>query len=56
MMPEETAQAALDLKAKILIPVHRAKFALSLHPRNEPIERVLQKGQELGVIITTPMI
>lgn len=31
MMPEQTVQAAIDLKAKILMPVHWAKFALALH-------------------------
>jgi L-ascorbate metabolism protein UlaG (beta-lactamase superfamily) len=56
MMPEETVQASLDLKAKTLIPVHWAKFSLALHPWNEPIERVLKKAGELKVEITTPMI
>lgn len=29
MMPEEVAQATMDLQAKILLPVHCGKFALS---------------------------
>lgn len=56
MMPEETAQASIDLKANILLPVHWAKFSLALHPWNEPIERVTQKAKELRVTYTTPMI
>ncbi len=56
MMPEETVQASLDLKAKTLLPVHWAKFSLSLHPWNEPIERLIKKAEELKVEITTPMI
>ncbi|MGC4036324.1 MAG: MBL fold metallo-hydrolase [Chitinophagaceae bacterium] len=56
MMPENTAQAALDLKAKWLLPVHWGKFSLSLHPWNEPIQRVLAKAKELNVNVTTPMI
>ena len=56
MMPEETVQASIDLKAKTLLPVHWAKFSLSLHPWNEPIERVIKKADELQVEITTPMI
>ena len=56
MMPEEAAQAALDLKAKVLMPVHWAKFSLALHPWNEPANRVTAKAAELGVKITTPMI
>ncbi len=56
MMPEETAQASIDLKAKTLLPVHWGKFSLSLHPWNEPIERLLKKAEELNINITTPMI
>ena len=47
MMPEETVQASLDLKAKTLLPVHWGKFSLALHPWNEPIERVIKKAEEL---------
>jgi len=56
MMPEQTAQAAVDLGAKLLLPVHWAKFTLSLHPWNEPIQRVLKKAFELGIAVTTPKI
>lgn len=56
MMPEETVQASLDLKAKVLVPVHWGKFSLSLHPWNEPIERVIKKAGELNVKLTTPLI
>lgn len=56
MMPEETVQAAVDLKAKILLPVHWGKFSISLHPWDEPIRRVMAKAQELNVKVTTPLI
>lgn len=56
MMPEEVAQAAVELKAKTLLPVHWAKFTLGLHPWMEPIERVTKKAQALNVPVTTPMI
>jgi len=56
MMPEETVQASIDLNAKVLLPVHWGKFCLSLHPWNEPIERVIKKAEELNVKLTTPMI
>ena len=55
-MPEETAQASIDLRASVLLPVHWAKFTLSLHPWNEPIRRLTQKAAELKVKVTTPMI
>ncbi len=56
MMPEQTAQAAFDLKAKWLMPVHWGKFTLSLHPWNEPIKRITAKAKELNLPITTPII
>jgi L-ascorbate metabolism protein UlaG (beta-lactamase superfamily) len=46
MMPEETVQAAVDLKAKALLPVHWGKFRLGMHPWNEPVSRVIAKAQE----------
>ena len=56
MMPEQTVQAAIDLKAKVLMPVHWGKFALGLHPWDEPIKRVVVKANELNVKLATPMI
>jgi L-ascorbate metabolism protein UlaG (beta-lactamase superfamily) len=56
MMPEETVQAAVDLKAKSLLPVHWGKFNLSLHPWDEPIKRVLEKAKSLNIKVYTPKI
>jgi L-ascorbate metabolism protein UlaG (beta-lactamase superfamily) len=56
MMPEETVQAAIELKAKVLMPVHWGKFKLGMHPWNEPVKRVFAKARELNLRIITPMI
>jgi L-ascorbate metabolism protein UlaG (beta-lactamase superfamily) len=56
MMPEETAQAAVDLNAKFLMPVHWGKFALGLHPWDEPVKRVVAKAKELNIRLATPLI
>jgi L-ascorbate metabolism protein UlaG (beta-lactamase superfamily) len=56
MMPEQTVQASVDLKAAVLMPVHWGKFTLALHPWNEPVERVLARAEELKVKVTTPML
>lgn len=56
MMPEQTVQAAIDLKAKMLMPVHWAKFALSLHAWDEPIERVSAEAARLNFPIVHPMV
>lgn len=56
MLPEETVQAAIDLSAKALLPVHWGKFALAYHPWDEPITRVLQHALKENVQTTTPKI
>jgi L-ascorbate metabolism protein UlaG (beta-lactamase superfamily) len=53
MAPEEVAQAALDLRARVLMPVHWGKFNLALHPWKEPIERLEPRCRELGVPLFT---
>ncbi len=56
MLPEQTVQAALDLRAAALLPVHWAKFTLALHPWNEPVRRVTVAAKESGMPIATPLI
>jgi L-ascorbate metabolism protein UlaG (beta-lactamase superfamily) len=56
MMPEETVQAHLDLKGKILLPIHWGAFTLAMHSWTEPIERLLVKANALQVQVTTPRI
>jgi len=56
MFPEQTVQAAIDLKAKILMPVHWGKFSLSMHPWNEPIERVTKEAENKQLQIITPRL
>ena len=56
MMPEETAQAAVDLKAKALLPVHWGKFTLAMHSWTDPINRVMSKAKELDLKVLTPKI
>lgn len=56
MLPEETVQAHLDVKGKVLIPVHWGAFTLSLHSWHDPVERAVKAAEELGVDIATPRI
>lgn len=56
MMPEQTVQASLDLKAKVFLPIHWGKFTLALHPWKDPIERVMKRSEVLNAKITTPKI
>lgn len=56
MFPEESAQAAIDVKAKMMMPIHWGSFVLSLHSWTDPIERVTKKAKALNMPITTPRI
>ncbi|MCB0283158.1 MAG: MBL fold metallo-hydrolase [Calditrichaeota bacterium] len=56
MLPEQTAQAAVDLQAKRMMPIHWGAFILALHPWKDPVERVTKKAQELNMAITVPQI
>ena len=56
MMPEETVQAAVDLKATSLLPVHWGKFTLALHAWDEPIKRVMEKAESLNMKVYSPKI
>ncbi|GAB4034136.1 MBL fold metallo-hydrolase [Spirosoma jeollabukense] len=56
MFPEEVAQAAQDLRAKTILPVHWAKFSLAIHSWNEPIKRLTKKAAEENLNVTTPQI
>lgn len=56
MQPEQTAQAAKDLKAAVLLPVHWGKFSLSAHDWDDPIKRVTAAAKELQQPYAMPMI
>ena len=56
MMPEQTVRAAMDLKTKVLLPVHWGKFTLALHPWDEPVQRVLKAAAKVNLKVATPMI
>ncbi|TCC90963.1 MBL fold metallo-hydrolase [Pedobacter hiemivivus] len=56
MFPEQTVQAAKDLKAEVLLPVHWGKFTLAMHNWNEPVIRAVKKAKEENFKITTPIL
>ena len=56
MMPDEVLQAAEDLKASKIIPVHWGKFKLANHNWNTPIKELLLLNKTKKINILTPMI
>jgi L-ascorbate metabolism protein UlaG (beta-lactamase superfamily) len=55
MMPEQTVQAHLDLKGRLLMPIHWGKFKLALHPWTEPVERAGKEARARNVKMLTPL-
>ena len=55
-LPEEALQAAIDLKAKRLFPVHSSKFVMANHPWDEPLSRVTELNRKHNILIITPII
>lgn len=56
MMPEEAVQAAIDLNAKALVPVHWSKFSLALHDWDDSIIRVTKESKRKNLSLINPMI
>lgn len=56
MMPKQTVQAGIDVKAKMIVPIHWGAFTLASHSWTDPIERVTKAAQEMSVEIATPQI
>lgn len=56
MFPEELISASKNLKAKAVMPVHWAKFALANHAWDEPIIRVSIAAEKENIPLLTPMI
>lgn len=56
MMPEQTAQAHLDLRGKRMVPMHWGAFVLALHDWTDPVDRVLAASKQTGALVTTPRI
>ena len=56
MSPDETLQAAIDLKATKLFPVHNSKFALAYHTWDEPLKKISELNVSAKQNMITPMI
>lgn len=52
----QPAQAALDLHARLLQPIHWAKFTEADQPWNEPIKKLVPAAEKLGVPLSVPQI
>ena len=56
LLPNETAQAAQDLRAEKIVPIHSGKFALARHMWNEPYIDLLAESAGKNYKLLTPRI
>ena len=56
MMPEETAQAADDLRARSVLPGHAGRFVLAKHSWDDPYQRLAAAGEGREWRLVTPML
>ncbi|WP_224485572.1 MBL fold metallo-hydrolase [Robertkochia aurantiaca] len=56
MMPEQSVQAALDLRSRRTMPIHWGAFRLSVHPWKDPIQRFTEAADDKGVTYIHPLI
>ncbi|ATO32459.1 MBL fold metallo-hydrolase [Dickeya dianthicola] len=56
MHPEQTVQAAQDLRARLFMPVHWGMFALAFHDWADPVRRSSQLARERQLPIIMPML
>ncbi|GAA3939640.1 MBL fold metallo-hydrolase [Hymenobacter algoricola] len=54
MRPEQSVQAARDVRARLMLPVHWGAFTEAHHAWNEPVQRATAEAARLGLPITTP--
>jgi L-ascorbate metabolism protein UlaG (beta-lactamase superfamily) len=56
MFPEEAAQAHLDLRGSVLMPVHWGMFSLANHDWFDPIRRLSAAASSKGISLLTPKL
>ena len=56
MTPEQSLQAHMDLKGKVLLPIHNGTFELAFHQWTDPFEKLGALAKEAGQVMATPIM
>lgn len=56
MLPEQTVQAAIDLKTNLAMPIHWGGFRLAPHAWDDPVERFTSNANKNGINYILPKI
>jgi L-ascorbate metabolism protein UlaG (beta-lactamase superfamily) len=55
MGPENAVRANIDLKGKLLLPIHWGTFSLAFHPWKEPVQRLIIEANRRQVALLLPV-
>jgi hypothetical protein len=56
LLPHESVQAGIDVRGKILMPIHWGKFSLAYHAWNEPIKEFSKEAVKKKMPLISPQI
>jgi len=56
MQPRETMQAHIDLRGKVMLPIHNGTFDLAMHRWDDPFEQITALAAARGQALATPII
>jgi L-ascorbate metabolism protein UlaG (beta-lactamase superfamily) len=56
MQPAETMQAHIDLRGKVMLPIHNGTFDLAMHSWDDPFEQITALAVRRGQALATPVI
>ena len=56
MNPEQSVQAHIDVKGKLMVPIHNGTFDLAFHAWYEPLERLSIAADKQWVQLHTPIV
>ena len=54
MNPEDAVRAHVDLRGRVMVPVHWATFNLGFHAWREPADRAVAAAKKAGVALAMP--
>ena len=56
MLAEQSARAAVEVGAKVMLPIHWGAYALAMHSWYDPVEKVAAEARKAGIPIATPRL
>ena len=56
MMAEQSARAAVEVGARLMLPIHWGAYALAMHSWYDPVEKVTAEARKAGIAIATPRL